>query len=419
MEFFVIAGLGALLLRIGFAIHGAGMARSKNSSGAVMRQLCDLCVAVLVSWAIGYAIAASGNSFFGIDWHALFGAPGAEGAAFVYTAAVLIATGIVPGVLAERARFWPWLATSALLAALVIPIASLWMKSGWLYKCGFHDVGGAGWLHLPGALCAAVGAYFVGPRTGKFNRDGSSTAIPGHSVPFAGIGVFFLLAGFVIFVAALSAQSSLAMEVSRSLHGLADHEAQVAAILSPGAAAMNVLLAASAGGMASAIFSQLRYYKPDIHLTCAGIVGAMVAISAGADVVPGISAVIIGAVAGVIVPLAILLLDIKVRIDDPSGGISIHGIGAIWGLIATPILARGWSIGERFKYLGAQLLGIVAIAVLTVGLSIGLWILLKRTTKIRASEADEFDGLDLAEHDIGAYPDFQQNTIKSYHLREV
>jgi Amt family ammonium transporter len=390
MEFFLIAALGPLLMRVGFAIHSAGMARSKNSAGAVMRQLSDLCMAVLVSWALGFAIVASGYSFFGIEWRSLFGAANLQGTEFVYTVAVLIATGIVPGVLAERGRFWPGLASSALLAGIVIPVAALWVQRGWLDKCGMHDIGGAGWLHLPGALCAAVGAYAVGARTGKFNKDGSSTAIPGHSLPLAGIGVVFLLIGFVLFIGSGGAT-----------------------------AAMNVLLAAAAGGMASASFSQMRYYKPDIHLTYAGMVGAMVAISAGADELAGISAVIIGAVAGVIVPLAILLLDVRVRVDDPSGGISIHGVGAVWGLIASPVLARGATVGERLKHLGANLLGIAAIGVLTVALSVGLWMLLKRTTKIRASEADEFDGLDLAEHDIGAYPDFQQTMIKSYHLREV
>lgn len=390
MEFILIAALGPLLMRVGFAIHSAGMARSKNSAGAVMRQLCDLCMAVLVSWAVGYAIVSSGYSFFGIQWRSLFGAADSQESLFLYTVAVLIATGIVPGVLAERGRFWPGLATSALLAAIVIPVAALWVHAGWLGKCGVHDIGGAGWLHLPGALCAAVGAYAVGPRTGKFNKDGSSTAIPGHSLPLAGIGVVFLLVGFVLFIG-----------------------------LGGATAAMNVLLAAAAGGMASAIFSQVRYYKPDIHLTYAGIVGGMVAISAGADELAGISAVIIGAVAGVIVPMAILLLDVRVRVDDPSGGISIHGVGAVWGLIASPVLARGATVGERFKHLGANLLAIVAIGVLTVALSVGLWMLLKRTVKIRASEGDEFDGLDLAEHDIGAYPDFQQTMIKSYHLREV
>ena len=387
---FPLGALGMLLVRIGFAVHGAGMARSKNSAGAVMRPLCDLCVAVLAFWAGGYAILSSGNSVFGLQWRSLFGTADSDSGAVGFAAAVLIATGIVPGVLAERARFWPTLATSALLAALVIPVAALWTHGGWLSNWGFHDIGGAGWLHLPGALCAAAGAYYVGPRTGKFNRDGSSTAIPGHSLPLAGIGVVFLLVGFFLFVGIQS-----------------------------GAAAMNVLLAASAGGLASVIFSQLRYYKPDIHLTYAGIVGGMVAISAGADIVPGIAAVVIGAVAGVIVPLSILLLDVKVRIDDPSGGISVHGVGALWGLIAGPILARGMTIGQRFKFLGVHLLGIIAISILTLAFSIALWSLLKRVTKLRASEADEFDGLDLAEHDIGAYPDFQQTTIKSYHLREM
>jgi len=389
MELLIIAALGALLIRAGFAIQSAGMARSKNSAGAVMRQLCDFCVAILAFWAIGFAILDSQSAFFGLHFSSLFAT--ADSASPLFAAATLIATGIVPGVLAERARFWPGMAASALLAAIIIPIAALWVTSnGWLAKLGFTDPGGAGWLHLPGALCAAVGAYFVGPRTGKFNRDGSSTAIPGHSLPLAGIGVLFLLVGFFIFLG----------------------------IQSP-AAAMNVLLAAAAGGLASVMFSQLRYFKPDIHLTCAGIVGAMVAISAGASSVPAWGAVLIGAVAGVIVPLAILTIDIKVRIDDPSAGLSIHGVGALWGLLAAPLLSRSLTMGERFKHLGAHLIGIVAISALTLALSTALWLLLKRTTKLRVSEADEFDGLDLAEHDIGAYPDFQQNTIKSYHLREM
>jgi Amt family ammonium transporter len=395
MDFLLIIGaLGALLIRVGFAIHGAGMARSKNSAGAVMRHLCDCCVAILAFWALGHAIASSEARFFGLNWHGLLGSADA-GNIFFPTAAVLIAAGIVPGVLAERARFWPSLASSLLLAALLIPIVMLWtLAGGWLNRMGFTDHAGAAWLHLPGALAAAVGAIFVTPRTGKFNRDGSSTAIPGHSIPLAGIGIFLLLVGFFCFV-----------PIADAAHFAA--------------AAMNLLLAAAAGGIASVMLGQFRYYKPDIHLTFAGIVGAMVAISAGAGSVPGIAAVLIGAVAGVIVPLAILAIDIYCRIDDPSGNIAVHGLGAIWGLVAAPLLARGLTAGERLKGLGVQLLGIASIALLTIALSAALWLCLKRCTKIRASEADEFDGLDLAEHDIGAYPDFQQNTIKSYHLREV
>jgi Amt family ammonium transporter len=395
MEFLlIIAALGALLIRVGFALHGAAMSRSKNSAGAVMRHLCDLAVATLAFALLGYAIASSDAPLFGLRWRALLGT-GDDTGLFLPTAATLIATGIVPGVLAERARFWPALASPLLLAILIIPTAMLWTHpGGWLANLGFLDHAGAAWLHLPAALAAAVAARAVGPRTGKFHRDGSSTAIPGHSVPLAGVGVLLLLVGFFLFV-------------------------PVADSARLGRAATNTLLAASAGTLAALALSQFRYYKPDIHLTTAGLLGALVAISAPAGSVPPIAAVLIGAVAGILVPLAILALDIHARIDDPSGNIAIHGAGALCGLIATPLLASGLTTTQRLKTLGVQLIGILALAALTLALSTLLWQLLRRTTKIRASEADEFDGLDLAEHDLGAYPDFQQNTIKSYHLREM
>ncbi|HEY7116269.1 MAG TPA: hypothetical protein VH475_06775 [Tepidisphaeraceae bacterium] len=393
----VLAAMGALGVRVGFAVHGAALARSKNAAGAVLRQVCDACVAILAFWVVGWAITVSGGRVFGLQWRALFGI--GENYSLVWlqiVAMVLIATGIVPGVLAERARFWPTLASSALLGALIIPIAIIWtFGDGWLHRIGDHDYGGAGWLHLPGACCAAVGAFVVGPRSGKFNRDGSSTAIPGHSVPLAGIGVVVLFAGFFVFLTGLS-------------NGI-DY----------GRVASNVFLAAAAGGLAAVVMSQIRYYKPDVHLTFAGMLGGIVAISAGANGMIGLSAVIIGAVAGLVVPLAILLLDVKFRLDDPSGNVAVHGVGAIWGLVATPLFVRGLSAGDRVKILGVHVLAIVAIAALAIALSFAMWVVLKRTTRIRASEADEFDGLDLAEHDIGAYPDFQQTMIKSYHLREV
>ena len=392
----LIAAAGALGMRVGFAVHAAGMARSKNSAGAVMRHLSDWCVAVLAFWAVGFAIHASDATVFGLQWRALFGVgAGYSTGSFLGTAMVLVATGIVPGVVAERARFWPALIATAMTAGLVVPLAMLWTSRGWLARMGYHDPGGAGWLHLVGAVCAAVAAVFVGPRTGKFNRDGSSTAIPGHSVPLAGVGVVLLSVGFFGFVTAGSAGDRVTQ------------------------AGMNVLVAGAAGGLASAILCQIRFYKPDVHLAYAGILGGLVAISAGATAVGSLGAVIIGGVAGVIVPLAVLHFDLRLRLDDPSGNVAVHGVGAVWGLIATPLFAQAMTFPARARLLGVQLLGVVALAALAgIGSSI-VWAVLKRTTKLRASEADEFDGLDLAEHDIGAYPDFQQTMIKSYHLREM
>ncbi|HSI36881.1 MAG: ammonium transporter [Phycisphaerae bacterium] len=390
----VLAIVGALVIRAGFAVQSAGQVRSKNSAAAIARHLADLCVAVLAFWAVGMAIQFAGNRFLGLEPRLLVGWDGVMSTlAFPGVAGVLIATAIVPGVLAERARFWPALWTGVALAAIVVPISRAWtMHTGFLGDMGIPDVLGAISFHWAGAVAAAVGAVFVGARTGKFNRDGSSTAIPGHSVPLAGAGLFLLVVGFVLFGVS-------------GVGGLG--------------AAKSLLLAAAAGGLAAVIFSQLRYYKPDLQLTAAGVLGALVAASAGAGALSSVGAVVTGALAGVLVPLAILVLDVRFRIDDPSGGIAVHGIGAAIGALTAPLLAQAGTFADRAKSLGAAALGLVLIGALAAGVSVLLWTLLKRTTPLRVKEHDEFDGLDLAEHDVGAYPDFQQNTIKSYHLREV
>jgi Amt family ammonium transporter len=382
--------LGALLLRVGFAMHAAGMVRSKNSSGMVLRCTIDAALALLAFWAVGYALATSGARFFGVYWRGVLGVSEPEGYHAALFAGVLISTGIVPGVLAERARFWPTMFVSIVQAAIVVPIAMMWIgDNGWLGRLNLDD-NGAVLLHYTGAIAAMAGAIFVGPRGGKFNRDGSSTAIPGHSVPLASISALVMVGGFAMFI-----------------------------VPAGGRAVINTLLCGAAGAVAAVVFCQYRYSKPDIHLTLSGMIGALVAATAGPAQIGSGAAVLIGAVAGVLVPVSILMLDILFRIDDPTGGISMHGIAAAWGTIATAILRNPATIGERFKHLGVSLLALLVIGFLTVMISVGLWSILKGAATIRAGDADEFDGLDLVEHDIGAYPDFQQNTIKSYHLREM
>lgn len=400
MDHWLWTALGALLIRLGMAVHAIGMARAKNSAGIVLRHLADLCAATLAFALLGLAIAASRGAVLGINFHLLLAWDSDQAlaafpplGAFSLLAVFFIATGIVPGVQAERTRFWPGLASSALLAGLLLPVFLIWTHhNGWLAgRLAVSDSAGALWLHWPGALCAGVGAIVVGARSGKFNRDGSSSAIPGHSVPLAGLGVFVQWVGFVLFIGSSAG----------------------------GVAAFNAALASAAAGGAALVFSQIRYYKPDIHLTFSAMLGGLVAISACAGHVAPPVAILIGAVAGVLVPLGILLLDVMFKVDDPSGGMSIHGLAAAWGLLIGPLVARAGGLGDRLKGLGANLLGLVAIAIVTIGLSVVMWAVLKRFTRIRAREEDEFDGLDLAEHDIGAYPDFQQTMIKSYHLREV
>jgi Amt family ammonium transporter len=412
----VIFGMGTLLMRAASAMHASGMVRSKNSSGAVVRCVADLALGTLAFWFIGYAIFDAVPFHWGsthrmllglVNWPEIAFTPpsidlvvGQSGTFFFLLCAILIAGSIVVGVAAERAKFWPMCCASILIAGLVTPIAGAWITSGWLKGHDFTDLAWAGPIHLVGAACAASLAILAGPRMGKYNRDGSSNAIPGHNLPLVSIGVVLSVVGWIPYC--------LGFWV---LHqGRGESAGQVAA---------NVLLAGAAGAAVAMFMSQFRYSKPDIHLTYIGLLGGLVAITAAPNLGSTWMAVVIGAVAGLIVPTATLIIDLIWRIDDPTGGIAVHGVGAIWGLLAAGIFGPAASFKERVLHFGVQAMGAVAIILLATILASAVFWLLKQTVRLRSKEADEFDGLDLAEHDINAYPDFQQTMIKSYHLREA
>jgi Amt family ammonium transporter len=242
----------------------------------------------------------------------------------------------------------------------------------------------------------------VGPRGGKYNRDGSANAIPGHNIPLVGIGAMAMLVGWVPYVIGAALMHSPYVQSGDRF----------------GTVAMNVLLAGAAGGIVSLAYGQVRYGKPEVILTLGGMLGGLVAISAGAAIVGSIAAVVIGAVAGLLVSAATLVLDVRWHVDDPSGGIAIHGVGGLWGTLAVGVFAPGtWT--DRLELLAVQALGAAMVALLSAIVAIVAFAIMKMVVDLRSKEADEFDGLDLAEHDINAYPDFQQTMIKSYHLREA
>ena len=382
---------GALLIRVGMGWYAAGQSRSKNAAGAALRNATDMAVAALAFWAFGAAILNG-------DWALIFDARGHAGAAvFVQLVFVLIATAPVVGAVAERSRFFPSLVAPALLAGLIVPLAARWAWDGWLRRLGFIDHGGSAAIHLTGGLCAAVAAVLIGPRTGKYNRDGSSNFIPGHSAPMASVGVTLMLAGWTPYLLAASALN---------------------ATLAP-RAGMNALLAAAAGTLVAVVFTRAKYGKPEIMLAYAGLMGALVAVSAGGGAVSTVGAVVTGAVAGAIVPLATVQLDLVWKIDDPVGAIAVHALGGAWGTLAAGVFVPAGTIAGKFRDVGVQLLGLAVIGALTLALSLAVFAILKRVTTVRLSEGDEWDGVDLAEHDLNAYPDFQQTMIKSYHLREA
>jgi Amt family ammonium transporter len=391
---------GALLVRVGFGWHAAGSVRAKNAAGVVLRSVADLAVAVLAFWAIGSAILNASGTVLGLELGRLFDINGKAGLAqFVQITLILIGTAPVIGAVAERGRFFPMLAMPALLAAIVIPIAGQWAwNGGWLQKqLGFYDAAGASVLHVTGGLAAAVAAVLIGPRTGKYNTDRSSNFIPGHSIPMLSVGAILVLAGWVPYLfAATSLTGGLTQQT-----------------------AINVLLSGSAGTLTAIILSNARYGKPDVMLTYSGLLGGLVAITGCAGACNTISAVAIGTVAGVVVPTATVLIDLVYKIDDPAGGVAVHAVGGAWGTLAVGLFTPSAGVLDLLRQLGVQIVGLLVIATLAIGFSVMLLAFMRLSIRLRLTEDQEYDGTDLVEHDINAYPDFQQTMIKSYHLREA
>jgi Amt family ammonium transporter len=394
----VTLAAGALLMRLGQALYQAGLVRSKNASSAVMRNIVDFAVVSIAFWLVGAAILRqTSNPFFGFDLQSLGARSDFNGTGFGLLALVLAVTGVVNGATAERARFRVGVLCSLMLAAVVIPIMGRWVWGGWLGQKLFVDQAGAAVLHIPAGTIALVAAALVGPRLGKYNRDGSANFIPGHSLVLNQVGVLVMMIAFVPYV----------------LAAISIHQATL------WVAAMDVMLSASAGALVSLFIARLRYGKVDVLVMCSGLLGGAVAMCAGPGVSP-IAAVIIGAVAGVVVPIATVLIDVKFRIDDPGNVAAIHLVGGFWGTVAAGVLKpHSIPFGQRMHDFGIQLLGATSALVLALVVSLIVFTIARVFGPLRMSEAEEFDGADLAEHDVNAYPDFQQTTIKSYHLREA
>ena len=255
----IFCGVGVLLLRVGMSIHGTGLVRSKNSAGTMMRYVADLCVAALAFWLVGAAILFANHHLLAFGTFSWGLSPLLASQVFLTLCAISLAPAIAVGVASERSRFFPMLCLPVVLAGLISPLCGHWAIGGWLRSLGFRDLAGASYIHLAGGVCAAVAAIAVGPRQGKFNRDGSSNAIPGHSLPLASVGMLFMLIGWFAYLVGFAA-----------FRGLAD----------VGVVALNALLAAAAGGLVSMLVCNARYGKPDIHLTYASVLGSLVAISA-------------------------------------------------------------------------------------------------------------------------------------------
>ncbi|MEM9372219.1 MAG: ammonium transporter [Planctomycetota bacterium] len=400
----LVATAFVFVMHLGFACLETGLTRAKNTVNILFKNVAIVGIGILTYAGIGFALMYPGDQAAG-GWFGFAGfgiAPPADydpatykGGHFTYWTEFLFqgmfaatAATIISGAVAERIRLGPFLVFSAVYVALIYPVIGMWhWGGGWLAERGFHDFAGSTLVHSVGGWGALAGVLVLGPRLGKYVRDGEGKTvirpIMGHSMPLAAIGVFLLWFGWFGFNggSVLSADGESVSYVF-----------------------VTTTLAAAAGIFGAMGASWVIQKEPDLSMILNGILAGLVGITAGADAVSPMSSIIIGLVAGVIVVVSVVALDRR-RIDDPVGAISVHLVCGVWGTIAVGIFAPG-------KDLMAQLIGVGVIGAACFAFAFAAFWILKTTVGIRVSRAEELRGLDISEHGMEAYTGFQIFTVQ-------
>jgi Amt family ammonium transporter len=393
----LVAAVLVMLMQAGFAMVESGFTRSKNSINILMKNLMDFSMGALIFWIIGYTI------MFGTDIAGLIGKPelfydslevnGIPDLASLIFQTVFAATAatIVSGAVAERTKFSSYLIFTVVITAVIYPISGHWIwGGGWLANLStpFHDFAGSTVVHSVGAWVGLAGAIVIGPRIGKYKSNGKSDAIPGHNITIGALGVFILWFGWFGF----NGGSQLAID------GI-DNAIAVSKIF------VNTNLSAAAGAMSAMAITWIKFKKPGLSLTLNGALAGLVAITAGCDIVTPGGAVLIGLIAGVVLVLAVEFFDKKLKIDDPVGAVSVHGMNGALGTLLVGLFATdgGLFYGGGTSLLVSQLIGVAAVGVWAFGTGYLLFTVLKKTIGVRVSAKEEELGLDITEHGENAY----------------
>ena len=394
----IIWMFGAFLvffMQAGFAFLGAGLIRAKNTTNYMTKSFMDFAIASLSFWAFGFALMW-GTSAAGIAGNTnYFLTDAADGQTYVEFVFQMVFAGtaatIVAGAVAERTKTQAYLAYSFIIGAIIYPLYGHWVwGGGWLGAMdkidlpAAADYAGSGVVHAVGGFVALAGAVVVGPRIGKFNADGSANVIAGHNVGYVVIGTFILFFGWFGFN--INTGDSIGLN------------------------AINTLMAGATGSIVALYIRLVQTGKTDILIACNGALAGLVGITAGAACVEPWSAVAIGAIAAPIMMAALLLIERVLKIDDPVGAISVHGVTGLWGLLAVGIFANGNNgveglvVGEG-KQIISQLISMGVVLAWGLVTGFALFMLLKVTMGVRATEAEELEGLDISEHRLPAYAD--------------
>ncbi|HRD80541.1 MAG: ammonium transporter [Saprospiraceae bacterium] len=393
----LVATCLVFIMHLGFSTLEAGFVQRKNVVNILFKNVMILAIGLLSYCVIGFNLMYPGadyaGGFFGFAGFGL-SAPEGEAAAIEYASgkytywtdfifqAMFAATAatIVSGAVAERIKLNSFLIFSILLVSFVYPITGMWKwGGGWLNEAGFYDFAGSTLVHAMGGFAALAAVLVVGPRRGKFLPGGVIKPIPGHSMPLAAIGVFLLWFGWFGFNGG-SVLSADPMAVSLVF--------------------VTTSLAAAAGAVGAYIVSGLMFKNHDLSMVLNGILGGLVGITAGADLMTPLSAIAIGFIAGCIIPASVVFFD-KIKIDDPVGATSVHLVCGIWGTLAVGIFGSKAGLGQ----LWVQFYGVLAVGAFTFAAAFAFMYLLKVTVGVRVSEKEEVVGLDVEEHEMHAYSD--------------
>jgi Amt family ammonium transporter len=389
----LMAAFLVFFMQAGFAMVETGFTRAKNAGNIMMKNLMDFCLGSLAFWAVGFGLMfGASNGWFGTTGF-FFSDYGKTQDPWVYAFWLFqvvfagTAATICSGAMAERVRFHGYVVYAILVSAIVYPIFGNWAwgglfeeSKGWLEQLGFIDFAGSTVVHSIGAWVSLAGVVVLGPRLGKYSQEGKPLPIPGHNLPLAALGVFILWFGWFGFNPGSTTTASVSI-------------ARIA---------VNTNLAAATGAILAMTVTWLKFGNPDIGLTLNGALAGLVAITAPCNNVTPLSAVIIGAIAGILVIYAVLFFE-HIKIDDPVGAVSVHGVCGAFGTLAAGIFNEA---GFSLAVVGVQLLGMGTAFVWAFGMGFIIFKLVAMTVGLRVSPEEELQGLDLSEHRAEAYPDF-------------
>lgn len=393
---FLIGAALVFFMQAGFAMVEAGFTRAKNAGNIIMKNLMDFCLGTVAFLLTGYnLLCGAGTKFVGwglnpldfenTDWYGFV-----FNLVFCATAAT-----IVSGAMAERTKFITYCIYSFIISLVIYPIEAHWVWGGtaWLTDLGFTDFAGSCVIHMVGGITAFIGAAMLGPRIGKYDENGKSRPILGHNITIGALGVFILWFGWYGFNGAAAADGN--------------HLGTIFA---------TTTVAPAVATCAAMIFTWIRNKKPDVSMSLNGSLAGLVAVTAGCDNVDVVGAFIIGAVAGILVCVAVIFIENVLKVDDPVGAVAVHGCCGLWGTFAVGLFdyKDGLFYGGGLHHLGIQCLGIVCIAGWAIVTMTIVFFILKKTVGLRVSAAEEIEGLDSTEHALeSAYPDFQAANYKN------